>query len=83
MNRPQLRTGLRTTNAIYSTTIFHQALNLCLAFNLSLPHELNEDIKNFLKGFDYEKRQAIYQYAASMLNKRNKPTYESFEQTDQ
>ncbi len=75
MNRPRYRIGLRTSNAIYSTVIFNQALNLCMAFDLALPPDLNDDVRRILKGFDPEKQMAIYQYAATMINKR-KNNYE-------
>lgn len=71
MKRSRLRFGLRTSDAVYSTVIFHQALNLVMAFNLALPPELNEEVKRFLRGFDPEKQEMIYKYAATMINRHH------------
>lgn len=72
MARPRFKFGLRTSDAIYSTVNFHQALNLCMAFKLALPPTINDDVKKFLRGFDPEKQRAIYLHAASLLNLRSR-----------
>src|SRR5687767_4481380 len=68
----RLRVGriYRSSAIIYSTMLFHQAMTLCSKFDYRLPKEFNDDVRRVLTGFDDEKKQSIYNYAKSMIERR-------------